>query len=88
MLVDGEAKQSRIKTTMKWRSKCISMVIVKRASRNVAAKAGKMREAVFETQANFVTPEVGGQAVSSEHESLGDVERLHVKAFDHEVAQS
>ena len=70
MLVDGEAKQSRIKTTMKWRSKCISMVIVKRASRNVAAKAGKMREAVFETQANFVTPEVGGQEVSSEHESF------------------
>ena len=29
----------------------------------------------FETQANFVTPKVGGQAVSSEYESLDDVER-------------
>ena len=47
-----------------------------------------MSEAVFGTQADYVTPKVGGQAVSSEHESLGDVERLHVKAFDHEVAQS
>ena len=36
------------------------MVIAKTASRNVAFKAGKMIEAVFYTQANFVTPEVRG----------------------------
>ena len=36
------------------------MVIAKTASRNVAFKAGKMSEAVFDTQANFVTPEVRG----------------------------
>ena len=46
---------------MKWWSKCICMVIAETASRNVAAIAGRMSEAVFETQANFVTPEVGGQ---------------------------
>ena len=34
----------------------------------VAAKAGKMSEAVFDAQATFVTPEVGGQDVSSKHE--------------------
>ena len=44
------------------------MVIAKTAGRNVAVKSGKMGEAVFDTQANFVTPEVGGQDVSSEHE--------------------
>ena len=42
-------------------SKCISMVIAKTASRNIAFKAGKMSEAVFETQADFVISEVGGQ---------------------------
>ena len=33
-----------------------------------------MAEAVFETQADFVTTEVGGQVFSSELESLDDVE--------------
>ena len=53
---------------------CISMVIDKKGSRNVAAKAGKMSEAVLDSQANFVivTPEVKGQDFSSEHESLDD----------------
>ena len=50
------------------------MVIAKMASRDVAFKAGKMSEAVFETQANFRMPEVEGQAFSSELESLDDVE--------------
>ena len=40
------------------------MVIAEMASRDVAFKAGKMSEAVFETQANFVTPEVKGQVFS------------------------
>ena len=31
-----------------------------------------MSEAVLDTQANFVTPEVRGQDVSSKHESLDD----------------
>lgn len=32
-----------------------------------------MIEAVFETQEDFVTPEVGGQAVSSDSERVYDV---------------
>ena len=49
-----------------------------------------MNEAVFETQTDFVTPEVGGQAFSSEHESLDDVERNAdlLCIFNHEVAQN
>ena len=31
-----------------------------------------MSEAVLETQANFVTLEVGGRAISSEHKSFDD----------------
>ena len=37
---------------------------------NIAAKAGKMNEAVFHTQANFFTPEARGQEASSEHEQV------------------
>ena len=37
------------------------MVVAKTASRNIAFKAGKMSEADFETQADFVISEVGGQ---------------------------
>ena len=32
---EGKAKSSRVKSVMKWWSKCISMVIAKTASRNV-----------------------------------------------------
>ena len=65
------------------------MVVAKTASRNVAVKAGKMSEAVYEMQANFVTPEVGGQAVSAEHESLDDVERnADLYIFNRQVVQS
>ena len=44
-LSEGEAKQSRVKSTMRWWTKGVSMVIAKTASRNTAAKAGKMSEA-------------------------------------------
>ena len=67
------------------------MVIDKKANMNVAAKEGKMSQAVLDTQTNFVTPEVRGQDVLLEHESLDDddVERnADLYIFDHEVAQS
>ena len=55
LIKEGEAKQSKMKSTMKWLSKCISMVTAKTGSRNAAFKAGKMSEAAFETQATFFT---------------------------------
>ena len=67
------------------------MVIDKKANMNVAAKECKMSQAVLDTQTNFVTPEVRGQDVLLEHESLDDddVERnADLYIFDHEVAQS
>ena len=42
---------------MRWWTKRVSMLIAKTASRNIAAKAGKMIEAVLDAQASFVTPE-------------------------------
>ena len=39
---------------MKWWSKCISVVIAKTASRNVAFKVAKMREAIMEDQDEFL----------------------------------
>ena len=52
-------------------------MIAKTASRYVALKAGKMSDAVFETQGDFVTPDVGGQVSSSEHESMGTIIIIH-----------
>ena len=47
---EGEAKASKVRSVMKWWSKCISMAIAKTASRNVAFKVAKMREAIMEGQ--------------------------------------
>jgi len=75
-ILEGEAKQSKVKSIMKWWSKCISMVITKDASRNIAFKAAKMSETAFETQAAFVTRGVGeALSLEFEHESLGDLGR-------------
>ena len=45
---EGEAKASRVKAAMKWWTKCISMVIAKTASRNVAFKSDKIMDALFQ----------------------------------------
>ena len=66
ILSEGNAKQSRVKSTMRWWTKCASMMIAETASRNIAAKAGKMSEAVLDAQASFATTEATGQEASSE----------------------
>ena len=67
ILSEGENKQSRVKSTMRWWTKCVSMVIAKTTSKNIAAKAGKMSEAVSGAQASFVTSEArGGKAPRKE----------------------
>ena len=45
---EGKAKYFRVKAQMKWWSKCISMVIAKTASRNVAFKSDKIIDALFQ----------------------------------------
>ena len=70
--LEGEAKQSRVRSAMRWWTKRVSMVIAKTASRSIAFKADMMSQAVLEAQTSFVTPEVRGQKASSERDSLDD----------------
>ena len=51
---EGDAKASKTRAAMKWWSKCISMAIAKTASRNVAFKVAKMREAIMMDQDEFL----------------------------------
>ena len=71
---------------MRWWTKCISMVIAKTASRNVAFKADMMSQAVLEAQTSFVTPEVTGQDASLERHSCHD-DDVDLYIFNHEVSQ-
>merc|ERR1712178_225301 len=51
---EGEAKGSKVRSYMNWWVKCISAVIAKTASRNVAFKARKLRESIMEDQDSFI----------------------------------
>ena len=51
---EGDPKPSKINSIMKWWSRCISVAIAKTASRNVAFKVAKMREAIMEDQDEFL----------------------------------
>ena len=75
---------------VRWWTKCISMVITKTASRNIAFKADMMSQAVLEAQTSFVTPGARGQEASSERDSLDDDDvelNADLCVFSHEVAQ-
>ena len=61
---EGEAKCSKIRSVMKWWSRCISMAIAKTASRNVAFKVAKMRDSIMEDQDELIIR-------NSESEELG-----------------
>ena len=61
---EGDAKASKTRSVMKWWSKCISVAIAKTASRNVAFKVAKMREAIMEDQDEFLMR-------NSEHTDVG-----------------
>ena len=61
---EGDAKASKTRSVIKWWSKCISMAIAKTASRNVAFKVAKMREAIMEAQDEFLMR-------NSEHTEVG-----------------
>ena len=54
---EGQAKPSKIKSVMKWWSKCISMVIAKTASRNVAFKAARFGDSIFDRQSEILMTE-------------------------------
>ena len=51
---EGEAKNSRIRSVMRWWSRCISMVIAKMASSNVAFKVARMMESIMGDQDEII----------------------------------
>ena len=57
---EGSVKRSKVRSYiyMNWWVKCISAVIVKTASRNVAFKATRMRDSITEGQDKFVMREL------------------------------
>jgi len=63
---EGEPKGSKIRAGMKWWSRCISMATAKTASRNVAFKVARMREAVTQDQDEFITRNANFEDVVSE----------------------
>ena len=52
---EGEVKRSKIRSVMKWWSRCISMAIAKTASRNLAFRVAKMRDSIMEDQGELIT---------------------------------
>ena len=55
---EGPVERSKVRSYMNWWVKCISAVIVKTASRNVAFKATRMRDSIMEGQDKFVMREL------------------------------
>ena len=73
---EGPLKRSKVKSYMNWWVKCISAVIVKTASRNVAFKATRMRGSIMEGQDKFVVRELDNADVGlreDREEDLVDV---------------
>ena len=78
---EGDAKASKTRSVMKWWSKCISVVIAKTASRSVAFKVAKMREAIMEDQDEFLMR-------NSEHTDVGVEANNNNRAQLEDVAQN
>ena len=70
---EGYAKSSNISSTMKWWSKCISMVIAKTASRNVAFKAARLGDSIFDRQSEILRTEAVQVNSPSHEEDFDDV---------------
>ena len=51
---EGPVKSSKVRSHLKWWVKCISVVIAKTASRNVAFKARRLSESIMESQDSFI----------------------------------
>jgi hypothetical protein len=87
---ESQAKSSKIKSVLKWWSKCISMVIAKTASRNVAYKANKLGELMFARQSEMLMPEeeLGSQSPGSYEEDFEDLSsNADLYVFNDQMAQ-
>ena len=79
---EGKAKYSRVKAVMKWWTKCISMVIAKTASRNIAFKSDKIMDGLIQGQSVAQTPQ---PFFDADFESLTSNAELYI--FDQDDSQ-
>ena len=70
---EGHAKSSKVSSAMKWWSKCSSMVIAKTASRNVASKAARLGDSIFDRQSEILMTEAVTVNSPSHEEDFDDV---------------
>ena len=71
--------EPNIRAVMKWWTRCISMVIAKSASRNVAFKVARMRDAMMQDQDEFITHDANFEDVAvvvNDRANLEDVPRM------------
>ena len=90
IVFEGQAKPSKIDSVFKWWSMCISMVIAKTASRNVAYKANKLGELMFARQSEMLMPEeeLGLQSLGSYEEDFEDLSsNADLYVFNDQMAQ-
>ena len=69
---EGQAKPSKVKSVMKRWSKCISMVIA-RTARNVAFKAARLGDSIFDRQSEILRTEDAQVNSPSHEEDFDDV---------------
>ena len=73
---------------MKWWSKCICMVIAKTASRNVAFKAARLGDLIFDRQSEIRRTEDAQVNSPSHEEDLDDVDcSVDLRAFKQDARQ-
>ncbi len=70
---EGEVKRSKVRSYMNWWIKCISAVIVKTASRNVAFKATRMRDSIMDGQDKFIMRESDNAEVGAREDCDEDL---------------
>ena len=71
---EGHAKSSNISSIMKWWSKCVSMVIAKTSSRNVAFRAARLGDSIFDRQSEILRTEAAQVNSPSHEEGFDDVQ--------------
>ena len=67
----GRAEQSKITSTTKWWSRCLSAVIAKTASRNVVFKVSRVGASLLAAQSVVLTCEVPKSPSSLDDEEVG-----------------
>ena len=77
---EGEAKESKVRSALKWWINSISMVIARTASRNVASKVATMRDFIMEGQHEFIMRRTDSNGLESEAENKEALEDLTYNA--------